>query len=123
MLNANGLIATVEWSPTQADQRLSKNHSPTNSDEGCYGSSDMSAESIDTVPSSLLPHQQSFCGVYRLNMKNSIDDDIDSVLQNNELILSAKHHLKTQIPALERFEKIYYSSENRCNYEIRGSFV
>jgi hypothetical protein len=83
----------------------------------------MSAESLDTVPSMCLPHQQSFCGVYRLNMKNSIDDDMDSVLQNNELILSAKQHLKNQFPALDRFEKIYYSSENCCNYEVRGSFV
>ncbi len=146
----SNLIATVHWSPPSTPL---KTLSPISSiltnndcleiqqkpDEGCYGSSDMSGDSIDAPPSSSSSSSTTKTKpILKKNSKPQTQNDYVGVYNiskdSNESKSGSMNTNRCNLE-LEKFEKIYYENElNKhmrrndktiYNYEVRGfsSFV
>ena len=113
-------------------------------DEGCYGSSDMSGDSIDALTANnnnnkLIPNKTNYCGIYNLNStkKTCLIDADDSVSSNDSAIqttilnekqkqafifdFNTKHNQQQHQQSsyqLERFEKLYYDDNNDSNVNL-----
>jgi excinuclease UvrABC ATPase subunit len=114
-------------------------------DEGCYGSSDMSGDSIDALTvnnnnNKLLQNKINYFGIYNLNSttKTCLIDADESVSSNDSAIqttilnekqkqafifdYNSKHLQQQQQQCnyqLERFEKLYYDdNDNNVNLSV-----
>lgn len=150
--DASSSISPISTSTSTTNNNNAKNNLELNSlylrnnfkrlDEGCYGSSDMSGDSIDALTvnnknksnENVSNKNNNYCGIYNLNSTTKtclIDADVDDSVSNEDSAIqttilneqfdfSRKHQQQQEQCSyqLERFEKLYYNDDNSVNVTV-----